>query len=247
MLGLTTVPDELLLGGSATATATLRFNSDAEETVGEGWIMDGTPVAFGATGGEVVPETTGTLTGNAATVFTATAVGSQQVSAAVDGETVSNQVTVTAEADLGITIVPLRQGVEGGSVAAFEVTVTNAGPLAVTEAGVAVEFAASFSDVSWTCSGVDGGVCSAEGVGDISDLVELPVGGSVVYVAAATTPDPMNGLLEVLGQVTPPAEYIDPDTSNNTVTAVVGEAGLLEDGFESGTTSAWSGTVSGGT
>ncbi|MCB1056597.1 MAG: hypothetical protein KDD11_13930, partial [Acidobacteria bacterium] len=83
----------VLRGGTVAATASLRMNSDAADTSGGGTVPDGTPVAFGATGGTVMPEDALTSAGLADTTYTAgSTAGTFEVSATVDGETVTQPI-----------------------------------------------------------------------------------------------------------------------------------------------------------
>ena len=85
------------------------------------------------------------------------------------------------------------------------------------------------------------------GGGDISEMVDLPPGGSVTFLVAATV-DPDLVVFFVLGNmasVEPPAHVWDPDWSNNTAfhndTLLPDE--VFSDGFEGGTTDAWTAVV----
>src|SRR6185436_1996956 len=86
-------------------------------------------------------------------------------------------------ADLSITKTDgVVTAVPGGSVT-YTITASNAGIDPVTGATVADTFPAILS-CTWTCVGAGGGTCTAAGSGNVSDTVNLPVGGSVTYTAS---------------------------------------------------------------
>lgn len=88
----------LIRGATTMATASLRENSDAADTSAGGNVPDGTPVAFGATGGTMMPEDTTTTAGLAQSTYTAgDTAGSFDVSATVDAETVTEPVEITLD------------------------------------------------------------------------------------------------------------------------------------------------------
>ena len=98
---------------------------------------------------------------------------------------------VPPSADLALTKTDgVTSAVPGQSVT-YTITASNAGPSAAPTATVADTFPASCVTPAWTCTGAGGGTCTASGSGNISDTVNLPAGGSVIYTAscsiAATT------------------------------------------------------------
>ena len=90
--------------------------------------------------------------------------------------------------------------------------------MAVTGAAVADTFPAALTAVTWTCSGTNGGTCTASGSGNLNDLATLPLNGSVTYTVSATVDLGARGTVVNTATVTPPAGVIDPITSNNTAT-----------------------------
>jgi uncharacterized repeat protein (TIGR01451 family) len=244
-LGLSAVPGQVQIGGSSVATAVLQSNADAKNGLVTPPVPDGTPVSFAATGGVMSPTAGETLQGSAASTYTAgTTVGDYSISATVDSETVSAGVTIVAWADLGITVTPESQHLDNGEFAEFTVTVSNDGPVPAPASVVVVDLPAELTGVAWTCVGNGGGVCTAAGSGDVDDLVDLPVGSSVVYSLGGNVPDPFSGSLELTASVAPAAGITDPDTDDNSDTAdIIAVERIFDDGFESGDTTAWSTTV----
>ncbi|MCG8457853.1 MAG: right-handed parallel beta-helix repeat-containing protein [Holophagales bacterium] len=97
LLSLTVNPSNMVVGSSAAVLASLRQNSDSADTSPLGTVRDGIPVLFdGGVVGEVMPMVEGTTMGTAPTTFTATADLGGEISASVDGEVVSVDVTAVS-------------------------------------------------------------------------------------------------------------------------------------------------------
>jgi uncharacterized repeat protein (TIGR01451 family) len=123
----------------------------------------------------------------------------------------------------------------------YTLVVSNAGPSAVNGATVTDTFDAGFSGIVWTCVGVNGGGCAGAGSGNISQSVNLPVGGAVVYAITAVAPTPLPLQLSNTATVAVPAGTTDPVAGNNssTVTDVIR---IFANGFESAPTAILDGT-----
>jgi hypothetical protein len=113
----------------------------------------------------------------------------------------------------------------------YTLVVGNAGPSAVTGATVTDNFVATLSNVAWTCTGSGGGACNASGAGNINQLVDLPVGASVVFSITATVALPLPVSIGNTATVAPPLGTTDPSTSNNSA-SVLDVILLFSDGFE---------------
>lgn len=113
----------------------------------------------------------------------------------------------------------------------YTLVVNNAGPSAVSGAVVADTFAASIGNVLWSCVGIGGGACVANGTGNINQLVDLPVGATVVYSITATVALPLPNAISNTATVTAPSGVSDPVLGNNTST-VNDRILLFSDGFE---------------
>lgn len=106
----------------------------------------------------------------------------------------------------------------GGSNVVYSIVVANPGPFGVTNATV-TDTLPPGSTGTWTCSGSGGGVCANPGgVGNINELVNLPVGGSVTFQLTLVIPSNFIGNLTNSASVAPPAGIIDPAPGNNTAT-----------------------------
>jgi len=150
-------------------------------------------------------------------------------------------------ADVGVTKDDGVSGVTLGQQLTYTITVSNAGPADAPGVRVTDAFPAALSGISWSCSESGGGTCgTAAGSGDIDETVDLPVGTHVTFVAIATvTQFGATGVTNtVLVEASPVAP--DSDLSNNgasdTDTGWL-PAEIFADGFESGTTTAWSFSV----
>ncbi|MBW8878419.1 MAG: DUF11 domain-containing protein [Acidobacteria bacterium] len=125
--------------------------------------------------------------------------------------------TLSASADLAITKTDgVTTATPGGSVT-YTITASNAGPSNATGATVADTFPASLT-CTWTCAGAGGGTCTASGLGNINDTVNLPNGGSVTYTASCTISAAATGTLSNTATVTAPAGVTDPTPGNNSAT-----------------------------
>ena len=140
--------------------------------------------------------------------------------AVVLGGLAIDDVTVTAcrplTADLAITKTDgVTTAVPGGSVT-YTITASNSGSDPVTGATVADTFPAALT-CSTTCVGAGGGTCTAgPTAGNLNDLVNLPVGGSVTYTASCTISAAATGLLSNTATVS--SSVTDPVPGNNSAT-----------------------------
>lgn len=130
----------------------------------------------------------------------------------------------------------------GGSTTYF-ITVTNAGPAPAVDATVTDLFPTGVTAVSWSCVATGGSSCTASGSGDISDVVTVAPGGTLTYTAIATVDAGATGYLTNTATVDPAAGITDLNPLDNTDSDTDAlEMPIFCDGFESGTTAAWSST-----
>lgn len=113
----------------------------------------------------------------------------------------------------------------------YTLVVSNAGPSAVTGAVVTDNFPTSLSNILWSCVGIGGGACAANGTGNISQLVDLPVGASVVFAITANVTLPLPNAIVNTATVAPPSGVTDPVPGNNSST-VNDVIVIFADGFE---------------
>lgn len=165
---------------------------------------------------------------------TATGVANQvlTVTANAPGSgTITLSGTGTPAADLSIVKTSAVNLISLGLIQ-YNLVVANAGPSAVTGAVVADTFPVGLTNVLWSCVGVGGGSCVANGTGNINQLVDLPNGATVVFSITANVPLPLPNAIVNTATVTAPSGTTDPVLSNNTST--VNDVILIfADGFES--------------
>ncbi len=125
--------------------------------------------------------------------------------------------TIVFEADLEITKDDGLADATLGEAVTYTIVVTNPGPSDAMGSLVEDLFPPVLTGASWTCVGAGGGVCGAAGAGDISDLADLPAGGSVTYTATATVAfTAPAGPFDNIATVTPAVDVTDPNPGNNT-------------------------------
>ena len=122
-------------------------------------------------------------------------------------------------ADTSITKTDGVTSVIAGGSTTYTITASNAGPGVITDGTVADTFPAACTSVAWTCAGAAGGVCAANGSGNINDAtVDLPVGGSVTYTATCNISGAASGSLVNTATVANQAGTPDPTPGNNSAT-----------------------------
>jgi uncharacterized repeat protein (TIGR01451 family) len=121
-------------------------------------------------------------------------------------------------ANLGITNTDgATTAIPGGSPVVYTITASNAGPGDAPGSTVADTFPAGLT-CNWTCVGAGGGTCTASSSGNINNLVNLPVGGSVTYTASCTMPSSATGSLINTATVATAGAVSDPVPGNNSAT-----------------------------
>jgi uncharacterized repeat protein (TIGR01451 family) len=125
---------------------------------------------------------------------------------------------VAPQADLAVTKTNGQSSSVPGLPVAWTVTVSNAGPDAVTGAIVDDTPPAAVSGASWTCTASAGSSCPPSGSGPIHAAVNLPGGGSVAFQIGGLVDPTATGTLANTASVAPPSGVTDPVTSNNAAT-----------------------------
>jgi hypothetical protein len=223
-------------GTSAAQTVTLSNTGTAALDVTA--LTAATP-PFARTGGTCPVTLPFTLTvGGSCTLaytFSPTVVGpasqTLNVTATAPGSgTITLSGTGTPSADLSIVKSSAVNLIQLGLIQ-YTLVVSNAGPSAVTGAVVTDTFPTVLSNVLWSCVGIGGGSCAANGTGNISELVDLPVGASVVFAITANVTLPLPNAIANTATVAPPTGVTDPVAGNNSST--VNDVSLIfADGFE---------------
>jgi uncharacterized repeat protein (TIGR01451 family) len=125
-LTLTAMPTSIMSGDTSTLTASLRINSDNVDTSSLNcFVPNDTPVAFAAMLGTVAPPNDGTTNGVATSTYFAQQPGNDNVSATVDGQTVSTVIMVQCPMLTGTVSGGTEEGgVCGGQPVTVTVTVS---------------------------------------------------------------------------------------------------------------------------
>jgi len=117
---------------------------------------------------------------------------------------------VIVKTDASPTYVP-------GRTTVYTVTVTNAGPSAVTGARVVDTFSGAFTGVSWTAV-FAGGSGTSSGSGDIDEIISLGSLGTATYTVTASVSPWATVAIANTATVTVPEGTTDPDLTNNAST-----------------------------
>jgi uncharacterized repeat protein (TIGR01451 family) len=127
--------------------------------------------------------------------------------------------TVTTQADLMITKDDGVATVAPGGSITYTITASNpTGPCPVTGATVTDNFPSPpLTCGAYTCTPGGGATC-AGGSGNISDVVNLPVGGTAVYSVTCTVSPSASGSVSNTASIAPPAGVVDPTPGNTSST-----------------------------
>ncbi|SIO40542.1 PKD domain-containing protein [Chitinophaga niabensis] len=121
--------------------------------------------------------------------------------------------------DLQITKTDGKTSYVPGTNTIYTINVTNTGPSDVAGAQVSDLLPAGITNASWSAN-VSGGatVPANSGTGAISQLVNIPVNGTIVYTFTMAVPPAFTGNLVNTATVTAPSGYTENNTANNTAT-----------------------------
>ena len=122
------------------------------------------------------------------------------------------------EADLSVTKQNQGSSIPGETIE-YEITVSNAGPSAVTGARVVDNLPAALDQVTFTSQtqgNASGNTTSSNG--NIDDSVTMDSGSSITYTVSATIDPNASGELSNTVTVTAPQGVVDPNPNNNTAT-----------------------------
>ena len=163
---------------------------------------------------------TGTVTGATALSNTATITGPVgYTDPSLANNSATDNTAVVPTVDLAITKV-LTTGVPvPGAAVSWTITVSNAGPSAVTGATVTDLVPAAVGGATWTCAATAGSACAASGTGDITTSVDLLSGGSATFTLTGTLAPSATGTLANTATVTAPVGTNDPAGNNSSSTS----------------------------
>jgi uncharacterized repeat protein (TIGR01451 family) len=140
-------------------------------------------------------------------------------------------IVVGASAGLSVTIDDGTTFVAGGGAVQYTIVVANAGPAPAAGARVADPVPANLSGVTWTCVASAGAACSAQGSGDIDDIVDLPPGAVLTYVMIGTVATDPEIPLANTANVHAPAGTTDTNPLDDSASDV-DTVGVFADGFD---------------
>ncbi len=194
-----------MASGGATGNTTMGVG-DINDTVN---LPVGSSITYMATG-TLSTTATGTVS-NTATVTPPETLTDDEAESATDTN------SITPLADLSIVKTDNSDTEVPGTTVTYTITVTNAGPGAVTGATVTDMFPSTITGVTFTSMAMGGATGNTTmGMGNISDTVDLPAGSSIVYTATGTISPSATGTLSNTATVSSNAS--DPNTNNNSST-----------------------------
>jgi hypothetical protein len=124
-------------------------------------------------------------------------------------------------ADLAVSLAPPPESATIGRPVDYTFSVTNNGPDPVAKAAVAFTASPSLRRATWSCAALGGARCGAGGSDLRTDVVSLPVRGSVVYSVRGEGRRGDAGLLALEVAVAPPAGVLDWNPANDSAQARV--------------------------
>jgi len=122
------------------------------------------------------------------------------------------------QADVGVTLSADPLLYTPGLALTYTIPVTNAGPDTATDAVVTDAFPVLYTGATWTCVASGGASCAASGNGSISETVDIPPGGQVVFTVDGTVVLGAVGVLTNTVSVSVAAPAVDPVSGNNSAT-----------------------------
>ncbi len=128
--------------------------------------------------------------------------------------TSSVTVTLAKNATLGIFKTNNQLTSVPGTDVTYTIAVTNSGPSDANNVTVNDTFPAELQNPTWTCAGVNGATCPANGSGNINTVVNLPVNSALTFTVKATVALNAAGLLTNTASVQTPPELVN----NNPIT-----------------------------
>ncbi|WP_197440334.1 FG-GAP-like repeat-containing protein [Polystyrenella longa] len=117
--------------------------------------------------------------------------------------------------DLCIDTTSTPQSVVEGEVIGYTITVINQGPTNVIDARVVDLFSGQVDAVTWSAQFTAGAAGTSSGIGEIDELVAIPVGGTITYTVGGRVGDDIGRFLKNEATVTVPGGVSETDPSNN--------------------------------
>jgi len=206
---------------SATWTCVASVNGNCDAANGNGSINTTVDLAPGATATfTVVAQISATATGNLVNTATVTnPAGTTDPNPGNNSATDTN--TPAPQADLAITKTDGVTAATPGGQTVYTIVAVNNGPSAVVGATITDTFPAAITSATWTCAAAGGAVCpNANGAGNINQVANLPVGGSLTYTVLVDISPNATGNLVNTATIAVPAGTTDPTPGNNSATDI---------------------------
>jgi uncharacterized repeat protein (TIGR01451 family) len=124
----------------------------------------------------------------------------------------------TCSADVSISVTDGVTSVRAGGSLTYTITASNTAGDDITGATVSDAFSPDVT-CTWTCAPGAGATCAASGTGNITDRINLPVGGTATYTATcAVATTPASTSLTNTASIALTRPLTDPQLGNNTAT-----------------------------
>jgi uncharacterized repeat protein (TIGR01451 family) len=111
-----------------------------------------------------------------------------------------------------------------GAALTYTIRVVNNGPQPVVGATFADSMPPQITSWTWSCVPDFSSTCTAvpvpDGLGNVTDLINIPVGQGVTYTAVTNLIGAVSGTLVNTASISVPAAFLDPVPSNNTATDI---------------------------
>jgi len=142
--------------------------------------------------------------------------------------------TPVSHADVSVGLAGDPSTYTPGEALTYTITVANAGPDTATSTAVTDTFPSAFTGASWTCVASGGASCAPSGSGPISQTVDIPAGGQVVYSVSGTVAQGTTGVLTNTAHALVGSPVVDPSSSNNSATVGTSPSAPPDEIFRNG-------------
>jgi uncharacterized repeat protein (TIGR01451 family) len=122
--------------------------------------------------------------------------------------------------DVGVALDDGVVQVQRGDALTYTLIVTNHGTDAAAGDHVTTALSTQLEGIAWTCTPSAGATCSASGSGDIDELIDLPVGGSVTYTIDAAVSALAAGDIASTATIAAPTGYVDTNPLDDTASDI---------------------------
>src|SRR4029079_17505629 len=164
-----------------------------------------------------------TVATSSAAVGTLTNVGSvgapPGVVDPVPGNNIATDIdTLVPSSDLSITKSDGNASAIPGTSVTYSIVATNVGPSDAVGSSITDVLPPILTGATWSCVAAGGATCTAAGSGNIADIVDIPVGGSVTSSVTAAIVPTARGTLDNTASSTVAPGATDPVAGNNSAT-----------------------------